>query len=309
MPPRQKLLAVVPPTPAPISDDKLDQMIRAALGVPADSSGFFDQAADVARRGLTLQGLGSLADSVRLASTIRAKGFDGLADFDKRHVYATTQPMLVELMKRMLKVPRIRENAFGIQLLNEGDRHLDELRCSDGSFLVGQVYVAHPYDQSLYVALSRFHNYLLDEKRGEFMQLAMHLGARSVSLVQGERSHTGGGFEASVSGVAGVKATASSTSTSSFDLSATYDERSPVEPRLPSRLVWYHHEPLWQAMAAGRLEGGLSSHRVSFAYNDDFGVDASVCATIEGLGFKAGGNFQESQAISQTYELTFWPRR
>ncbi len=284
-------------------------MVRKALAVPDGSSALLDLARRSVRSINPVGGIVGEIDDARLARTIRADGFEALGDVDKRYVYAATQPMLVELMKKMLKSQLFRENALDVQLLNEGDARLDDLACSDGSFLVGQVYVAHPYSPTLFLSMSRFHKYLLDEKRAEFMQLAMHLGARSITLVQAERSHAEGGVEAGVSGVAGAKASGSSTSASNFDLSATYDHMPSTSPRLPDRLVWYHHEPLWQAMAAGRLEGGLSSHRVSFSYNDDFGVDASICATIEGMGFKAGGKFQESQAICQTYDLTFWPRR
>ena len=77
---------------------------------------------------------------------------------------------------------------------------------------------------------------------------------------------------------------------------------------MPPNLVWYHHEPLWKALCDARLAHGVSSFKVGFSYKSDFGIDASLCAKIEGIGLKVGGTFEGSEMVEQEYEVTFWRR-
>ncbi len=228
---------------------------------------------------------------------------------DRKKLYEANQTLLVAVLRRMLKSGRFRENSLPIQYINEGDARLKHLRCSEGRFFVDRLYAAHPYVSDVYISFADFHGFLLDEKRSEFVRLARCLGARSVRLLHHDEDGAEGRVKVGVADVGGVEAGGMRKTSNRFDLSATYEQPGTSAPRLPDQLTWYHHEPLWQEMAAGRLESGLSTFKVTFSYAKDFGVNAGLVGMVEEMGLDIGGSFNSAQRLKQQYELTFWPKR
>lgn len=306
-----KLIAVMPDSLGPIPDNEIDALVQGALGIPSTSPGrsIFESVVRGAFRVMPMSGL----DDLLQMDKIQRDGFATLDDASKRAIYSSTRPVLRALARALLRLHPLSEDALGVRMVRADDPRLAEWRCIDGTFMARQVYAMHPYDRLTYLSLARFHQYLFDEKRAEMVRLMTSLGARSLTLMHTEDDGRAGGVEAGVTGVNGVdvglKGNAKNSSGSRFALSLTVDERPTRPPSLPTNLVWFHHEPLWQAMANARLEHGVSSFKVTFTYENDFDVDVSLCAKVQGVGLKLGGTFEKNQSVRQEYEVAFWPRQ
>jgi hypothetical protein len=309
-----KLIAVVPAGRSELTREQIDVIVRDALRVPPlppGGEGFVE----TARRGIraaTPLSIFSAVDDALVRRTIELQGFEALSEYDKRRIYENTRALLADLVKGLLVDYPALGTSSTILALAPDDPQLAGLRTADGSFVVRQVYAVHPYDPSFYLPMARFHRHLLEEKRAEFVRLMTSLGARSVNLVHDEQESESASADAGVTGTGfadvGAKASAKRSAASRFTLAMSIDEKPQWPPALPERLQWYHHEPLWQAMAEARLNFGASAFKVKFSYENDFGIDASVCATVEGVGLKVGGKFDAGQSIAQQYEVKFWPR-
>lgn len=308
---RHQLIGVLPAGSDTFTDDEIETVVKSLLNIPAPTKG--ESYLDMTRRVASMYLTGaSMADEARLAHTINQSGFDALSEADRRYLYKRTRPVLHALAQRFLVGIPSHRAGLDVLMLASSDPRLKEVRCADGRFRSRHVYAAHPYDQDFYISPARFHHYLLEEKRAEFVRLMTGLGARSLRLLHSEKHHQGGGAEAGVTGVdavnVGAKAEAHRSTASRFSLALKVDEKPTRSAALPDRLVWYHHEPLWKELAQARLAHGVSSFNVTFSYSSDFGVDASIGAAAEGIGLKIGGNFEANQAIVHEYEVSFWPR-
>jgi hypothetical protein len=301
---RQKLLTIVPPGGFQPSDERLSRLASTALGISEAVPSFADNLYDFA----TQQGGVGVAMRAWRDHRFSSMGFDALSDREKRELFLSTEPMLLELLRRLLHSRKFNAHALGLLALPEGDPQVARYRCAGGAFMVGHVYAAHPYDADFYLPVATYHDYLLEEKRAEFVDLAASLGAKTLRLVESDRAETGGHIGADVAGVGGAKVGAAHDVSRGFSLTSAFDDTR-LPPNLPSRLVWYPHHPLWQAMARARLDRAIREHTVEFTYNNNFGVDASLSATLDGVGLKLGGNFRDRAAIAQTYVVTFWPKR
>lgn len=51
-------------------------------------------------------------------------------------------------------------------------------------------------------------------------------------------------------------------------------------PEVPNGLVWFNHEPTWQAVAEGRARYGLRDFQLQVTSREDFGIDAEVASRI-----------------------------
>lgn len=67
------------------------------------------------------------------------------------------------------------------------------------------------------------------------------------------------------------------------------------EPSVPTGLVWMAHEPIWREVAKARLESGLQKCSIDVRSTDDFGVDASLKALIENVGFDSGRSLRRTR--------------
>ncbi len=303
------LLAVVPQGTEHLTPEDLDSIVRTLLAVPEPSKagGVFD----AVRRAASSTGIGAI-DDLRLVQTMEREGFRALAEADRRHVYAAARLPLRALVREYLAQASDNFAGSDVLLLRSNDARLKTLRCVGRNFVMRHVYAAHPHEPGLYIPVSQFHSYLLEEKRSEFVRLMTSLGARSVRLSHAETEKSSMRAEAGVDGIkavdVGLKAGVHASRGSRFSLAMSIDERPTQPPTLPANLLWYHHEPMWQVLCSARLAQGVSAFKVGFSYKSDFGVDVSLCVKIEGMGLKVGGAFEANESIEQEYEVTFWPR-
>ena len=187
------------------------------------------------------------------------------------------------------------------------------LRCMHGRFAEGHAYVAHPAADDLYALMGTAHDKLLADKRAEALRLAAALGAKSIRLVEASHKRIAGtaraGLEVPVKGVpvdVGAEAGVHAESSRDFSLESTFGPIRAV-PCIPTKVHWYHHEPMWQAMAETRLSHDSLTFKMLFNYTDDFGIDASVAAKVAGFGYSLGASFSAMRRVEQEYEVEFHP--
>jgi hypothetical protein len=169
--------------------------------------------------------------------------------------------------------------------------------------------VAHPVVREVYIPVARFHSYLFEHKVAEAMRLLRGLGAQSMDIVhvRGWGREIGFNLAAAMPGAEAVDAslrTESKANSGTLIISAV-KLRPSSEPHIPDDLVWLPHEPLWQELAAARLESGLSSFSVDVGMFDDYGVNAGLKLLVAQAGLDAGGSFVEHESTIWRFTGTF----
>lgn len=223
----------------------------------------------------------------------------------------TSLPALKKLMKQFyINSPNVVSQ--NIYIIKSSDIP-SQISSVDGRFFHNIVYVAHPAEPDFYIRFADFHDYLVHEKRGEFIELTSALGAKSVRLSESEVNKKMTIIEGGVSGVPGLQIAASVKGGNSVDnnftifLEGTATPNPQQRPKVPEKTRWLKLEPLWKSMIAARLQNSITKMTVDFSYDSDFGVTANLSAEIENLGLQCGGSFKECRKFRQTYEVVFYP--
>lgn len=161
------------------------------------------------------------------------------------------------------------------------------------------LYVAHPALPSVYYTTASFHRMAFEHKFAEAIYLLMSLGATQITVehVRGWSRE----FSSRIStplpeAEAKFEASKTSTSSSSLLFEATLNNKQ--TPAIPDELVWYAHEPTWQAVAKGRIQFGLSQFSLTVSYEDDFGVNAGLKLRVQKAGLDLGGTFEDHLATT-----------
>jgi hypothetical protein len=191
-----------------------------------------------------------------------------------------------------------RMRARGTDVLPISLAAAEDLRFPPGHARNNVLYVGHPVDRGSYLPAAEFHRFLFEHKVAEALQLIRSLGATKVTV----RSVKGWNREAALSmgmslpdPVAGQDAkpggVVGHSASSSNEIVTTMTLRPTSPPAVPTGLVWMPHEPIWQEIANARLESGLHEFSLDVRSTDDFGVNASLKALVDKVGFDAGGRF------------------
>ncbi len=159
----------------------------------------------------------------------------------------------------------------------------------------GVLYIGHPAIPNVYYTTAEFHRVTFEHKFSEAVRLLMHLGATEINVehMRGWSHDFSGNITAPMPTTeatigAGVKSGSSNENTVLFR--ATLDGTD--NPRIPDQLSWFPHEATWQSIAEARIKFGLREFALSVTYNDDFGVNAGLKATIMKTGLDVGGRFE-----------------
>jgi hypothetical protein len=166
----------------------------------------------------------------------------------------------------------------------------------------GFIYVGHPHEARLYYPMADYHRSLFEHKLCEAIRLLKHLGASELRVEYESGWSTD--FCANLSvppdifgkNIAG-KASAQTKSQTRMLFEAKF--WSSEIPSVPTDLVWYPDEPLWQEVADGRLNRRLKSFSMILSYSTDFGIDAGLAVQVKEMGFEVGGTFKD-------YQSTVW---
>jgi hypothetical protein len=156
--------------------------------------------------------------------------------------------------------------------------------------------------------MADFHRVTFEHKFCEAVELLMSLGAKKMRV-----EHVTGwskDFSARLSvplGTPSEKVTLEAGKHSATRSGLLYEASllGTDEPTVPDSLVWYAHEPTWQAVAKGRIGFGLSDFSLSVAYEDDFGINAGLKVAVLKAGLELGGKFEDHQSTVWRLEGSF----
>ena len=202
-----------------------------------------------------------------------------------------------------------RARASGIQILPVGKTAAKKIIFPPGHPRNGVLYIGHPALPGVYYPMADFHRVTFEHKFCEVIELLMNLGATKIRV-----EHVSGwskDFSARLSVPLGqasetVALEAGQDSGSRTNLLYEASLAGTDKPTIPESLVWYAHEPTWQAVARGRINFGLSDFSLSVTYEDDFGVTAGLKAAVVKAGLELGGKFEDHQSTVWRLGGTFY---
>jgi hypothetical protein len=207
-------------------------------------------------------------------------------------------------MALYLAIAEARKEGLDVLPVTESDT--TDLEFSVGHPRAGVVYIGNPAAPPAYYTAADFHRRTFEHKFNEVLELLMGLGANYIKVEweSGFDRRIAAELDVPIQGVASsTKAGASSGADSALLFEANLSPRH--EPLVPSGLVWYPREPLWQRVAAGRLERGLKDFHLSVRYTDDFGIDAAFATKVGKSKLGLGGDFKRHEATVWRISGTF----
>jgi len=160
-----------------------------------------------------------------------------------------------------------------------------------------------------YIPFADFHRVALAEKVYELFRLLTALRAETVEIDISRGAAKTLGVKAGLTVPADIPVKLSAKggggSTSTHDVRVVAKFGGTGRPHVPDDLQWYHHEPDWRTLAEGRMRGDVQDVSLAFRYVDDFGINASMKAGIEGVGFSVGANWRDLEAEEWFIRGTF----
>jgi len=154
----------------------------------------------------------------------------------------------------------------------------------------GVLYVGHPAAPRRYLPMADFHRSLFEHKVAEAIRLLVALGATDLAI-----EHVSGWANIKEVGInlAGADIKPGGVKEGSGQVVMKMTLRPRGAARIPDGLIWYEHEPLWQAVAEARLQSGLTSFELDVRYIDDFNINAKLSLKVGKIGLEIGGKFTE----------------
>ncbi|MCH9647619.1 MAG: hypothetical protein K0U98_05225 [Deltaproteobacteria bacterium] len=189
-----------------------------------------------------------------------------------------------------------RAREIGLEVVPISKSEASSLSFPPGHPRDGVLYIGHPALPDIYHTAAEFHRVTFEHKFSEAILLLTCLGATEINV-----AHVRGwsrDFSTSLSipvptaevSLQGEVGTTAKTGDSLL-FQATLDGAK--QPELPGNLVWFHHEPTWQAIAKARLDFGLRDFSLNVSYNDDYGVNAGLKVAVAKTGLDLGGRFED----------------
>lgn len=143
---------------------------------------------------------------------------------------------------------------------------------------LNEVYMCHPIKNRSYIPIKDYQKELFVDKLREFMLLMDALGATKIDVVKKNKninnnqntSEKNIGVGASYKGIGGnvdYKKEENSEDQLEQELNISFHQilKPKKAPYLPEGLVWFHTDLYWQGIALQRMNGGLTSDRVTIS--------------------------------------------
>lgn len=167
-------------------------------------------------------------------------------------------------------------------------------------------YVLHPLSKDRYIPAASFHRALFEEKVSELITLLAALGATRVRVIARQGYNSLGGIKIGISTPkgdlqAGEKNWNKNTSYAVFEERFT----SKTSAKVPSKLMWFEHEPTWKHIAERRRKYKTLTFQAELRYEDSYGVDRNLKAGLKGLGIEFGNDFTDFQTTVWEFEGEF----
>lgn len=220
--------------------------------------------------------------------------------------------LLAYLIRQLyqLDLPKMMPEAW---VVSPSSEELKKMQCSDGYFQPNVVYARHPVVSNYFIKFADFHKILSEEKKKEFIQLLISLGAKRIHLTNKNKQNKSIEATAKIddpTNIAnvGIETTMGQSSFSDLKINGEFGLPTTL-PKVPQNLKWLKREGLWQAIVHGRQEGQwMKTYKVSFKYVENFGITSNLAAKLEGFGLSIGGNFSSMQVLEEEYFVEFFSR-
>lgn len=214
--------------------------------------------------------------------------------FGMKSIYGMALEVATEALKAWAKA-----RSSGLDVLQISHSEASRLHFPPGHPREQTMYVAHPATPTVYYTAASFHRMAFEHKFSEAIRLLMSLGASHIVVehVHGWSREFSANLSAGLAQDGGNLSGGTNASSSSkllFDAVLNNTKR----PVLPLGLVWYAHEPAWQAVATGRLEYGMQQFSLNVVYEDDFGINAGLKVRAQKAGLELGGSFEDHMATT-----------
>jgi hypothetical protein len=195
----------------------------------------------------------------------------------------------------------------GLRLLPVNQSQVGQLDMPVGHPLPNVVYIGSPAVAERYYPIADFHVRVFEERFGEAMRLLMALGAERLTVrsQHGWKRDIKANLDAPIQQ---LKNHAELRVGSRRDRSLVFEAQlqPTTMPEVPTGLVWFNHEPTWQAVAEGRVKYGLREFQLQVTSREDFGISADVASKIRQRKIlNLGGGFTQQVDTSWLLEGTF----
>jgi hypothetical protein len=217
--------------------------------------------------------------------------------------------LLVEISKEAIQSwGRARESGVGVMAI--GKSVAKNLSFPPGHPREGLIYIGHPTLNTAYYPMAEFHRVIFEHKFCEAIELLMALGATKIKVehVKGWSKDFSGRISAPLGSTCNIKSETESKENKASSLLYEANLVGLNNPVIPESLVWFNHEPTWQSIAKGRINYGLQNFSLSISYEDDFGVNAGLKASVLKSGLDIGGKFEDHQSTVWRLEGEFLPK-
>ncbi len=175
----------------------------------------------------------------------------------------------------------------------------------------GAAYVLDPIRGERYLPMASANERIAQEKVGAFLRLSSALGASEVEVTSGESVTRVGDARArsplpDAAGQLGLHVAFDARGQVDRSIVARFDQK--VAPHVPDDLhPWLAQDPILDAMARTRLDGGLREQACTLSFHDAIDVGAGACAELEGKGIDVGGKYRAVRASRWSFVVRFYP--
>lgn len=230
----------------------------------------------------------------------REAGHAGQKNVDGRPLYDVASSLIPAIaIYRLLSSALDNASRNGLDITKISRQEASTFIFPPGHPRDGVIYVKHPAAENVYFTAASFHRLVFEHKVTEAVTILMSLGATEIFIehVQGWSREFAATLQVPIS-KAGVDVSGSGQNTGNSSILYKAHLRGTTNPQLPNSLVWYAHEPTWQAIADGRRHYGLSEFSLAVNYQDDYGINAKLKAAAQQVDLNLGGAFQDHQATT-----------
>lgn len=176
-----------------------------------------------------------------------------------------------------------------------------DLRGNDGIPKENELYMIHPYKPNTYILAKEYAIGLFRDKVGEFKDIMIRLGAKSLSFSDIQETETNETQHKKHSAEANGKLIGKGELEIGGSIDSTEEQQRKLYneiaeegeyaltqfyPSLPDDLVWYPHEERWKKEVQHRLDGKTIKANYTISLNSTESVSKSKQAEIA-IGFKA----------------------
>lgn len=221
---------------------------------------------------------------------------------------------LGEIAIRAIVDARKRALSEGLNVQMVGSQESRGLLFPPGHPQAKVVYMQHPANQLLYYPVAFFHRHVFEHKFSEALVLLGALGANEINVQHVKGWNREFASEMSVplppsAGNGQIGASAAARARTNENLLFHASLKGSDTPAMISDPIWFPHEATWQAVAKLRLDHGLDVFSLTVNYEEDYQINANLTATIEGAGFKLGGDFKKHLSTVWTMSGQFGAKR